>query len=86
MDTTREIRVVTCDEEGNVSTEEKVDFRRDTVSPVIDSVEVSAASEEAHYKGVYLTVTASDTESGVAEYSFDGGQTWHEGQQVLCSM
>lgn len=77
-DTSGEARIVTCDEEGNISAAERVTFRRDTAAPVIASVRVSPSGSERHYKGVFFTVNANDRESGVSEYSFDSGETWQK--------
>lgn len=85
-DTDRPVNVVLCDEDGNTGIEEQIIFKRDVTEPAIDSVTTPFADEKMNYKGVMITVNANDTESGVAEYSFDGGKTWQKDNyyQVLC--
>ena len=81
--TEEEVHVMTCDEEGTTSDPEVVGFRRDVTAPVISTISVVSAGDE---KGVYLTVHADDSESGVSGYSFDGGETWQESNRyyVVC--
>lgn len=62
------------DNVGNISSATTVTVSKiDTVKPVISNVSVSKDSDT---KKTTVTVTASDTLSGVAKYSFDGGTTW----------
>lgn len=83
---TDSLYILTCDEEGTVSRPQKPVFNKDVAAPVITSVDISAEDGKRHYKGVYLTVHAEDAQSGVAEYSFDGGKNWQENNQyyVAC--
>lgn len=86
VDTDKPVNVVLCDEDGNTGIEEQIIFKRDITEPKINSITTPFADEKMSYKGVMITVDASDAESGVSEYSFDGGKTWQKDNsyQVLC--
>lgn len=87
VDTDKAINVILCDEDGNTGSEEQITFKRDITEPKIDSVTVPFVDEVKQYKGILITVNASDSESGVSEYSFDGGETWQKdnGYKVMCA-
>lgn len=87
--TDQEVSVVTCDDGETCSDMEIVSFQsfgRDVTSPGIQSVEVIPENMEGVSRGVFLVIDASDEESGVSEYSFDGGSTWQAsgGYYVAC--
>ena len=50
----------------------------DSSAPTVSDVAVAYADKHKKYMGHTVTITASDTLSGVAEYSIDGGQTWQK--------
>lgn len=78
VETDKDIRVLTCDDEGNESEPETIIFNRDITKPSISAASISFVDENNKYKGVYLTIEAEDSQSGVADYSFDGGITWQK--------
>ena len=67
------IEVQVRDKVGNVATEE-IEIKIDEEAPRIDSVE--GISEDWAKGELTLKVNASDTLSGIAGYSFDGGKNW----------
>lgn len=80
--TDRSVTVVACDGEGIQSDEETITFDKvDTTAPVIASVE--NVTEGDYYDEAVIRVEASDAESGIAGYSFDGGKTWQEENEYL---
>lgn len=78
VDTDKDIRVVMCDEEGNESEPETIVFKRDITKPSVNSASISFVDDNNKYKGVYLAIEAEDSQSGVADYSFDNGITWQQ--------
>lgn len=69
----KDISVVVMDTAENESrTDLQVKIDKD--KPIINSV--TGNPEEYTKQNVTLVVNAIDTDSGVAEYSFDGGKTW----------
>ena len=64
------------DNAGNISDAKVVTISNiDKVAPVIDSVDVSESSQAGR---LHIEVSAHDDQSGIASYSFDGGETWQD--------
>lgn len=75
------VYVYAKDAAGNVSAATTVSLSKvDKTAPVISNVSVAKNST-----GGTVTITASDSQSGVAAYSFDGGTTWQSGNSKTYS-
>ena len=68
--------VYAIDNAGNVSPPTAINVSMfDNVAPAINSIDVSESTEEDK---VNYTVDATDDNSGIASYSFDGGTNWQQ--------
>ena len=73
IDSNGEIHIKVKDSLGNESESKVVNITKiDKTAPVINTVEQKRVSKYV----TEVTVNAKDTESGLAEYSFDNGTTW----------
>lgn len=75
-DADREIRIATCDSQGVTSDLELAEFLRDVRAPQIHAVMAQPENGDPHAKRYLVTIAAEDVESGIGQYSFDGGETW----------
>lgn len=73
------ITIAVRDKWGNITTyKEKININIDKTAPTISSVKQTLATDK---KSVSLAITATDSASGIATYSFDGGSTWQKGNK-----
>lgn len=78
VSTDKDISVQMIDVSGNESNPFIITFKQDLYDPVISEVLTGYVDTIRKYKGVNITVNATDSISGVAEYSFDNGETWQK--------
>lgn len=78
--------IMVRDSAGNISVyEDKIRIERiDSEGPVISAV--IRSTDRITPNPVTVTVSASDTLSGVGGYSFDGGRTWQESNEKTYSV
>ena len=75
--TTNGVKLTVYDYADN-ETYVKVDIKIDKTSPTIKTPKQIVSSDK---QSVNLTVPAEDSQSGISQYSFDGGKTWQKGNQ-----
>ena len=75
--TTNGVKLTVYDYADN-ETYVKVDIKIDKTSPTIKIPKQILSSDK---QSVNLTVPAEDSQSGISQYSFDGGKTWQKGNQ-----
>ena len=76
------VNIQVKDNVGNISTTSTVTINKiDKTQPTISSITGNPTSWTNG--GVTLTVNATDSQSGIKEYSFDGGNSWQTSNQKI---